>query len=84
MQQVQVALDTAAMFMAVLLTTAVGVVLYALVLILARLAVVRDARLDQYAGAVSSIDRAPVCRKRGAISPMRSEPVRIAGPGCCR
>ncbi len=46
MLQVQVALDTAAMFMAVLLITAVGVVLYALVLLLERLAVVRDARLD--------------------------------------
>ena len=46
MLQVQVALDTAAMFMAVLLITAVGVVLYALVLVLERLAVVRDARLD--------------------------------------
>ena len=84
MLQVQVALDTAAMFMVVLLITAVGVVLYALVLILARLAVVRDARLDQSAGTVSSIDRAPVCRKRGATSPMRSEPVSIAGPGCRR
>ncbi len=46
MLQVQVALDTAAMFMAVLLITAVGVVLYALVLVLERVAVVRDARLD--------------------------------------
>ena len=46
MLQVQVALDTAAMFMAVLLITAVGVVLYALVLLLERVAVVRDARLD--------------------------------------
>ncbi len=46
MLQVQVALDTAAMFMAVLLITAVGVVLYALVLVLERFAVVRDARLD--------------------------------------
>ena len=46
MLQVQVALDTAAMFMAVLLITAVGVVLYALVLVLERLAVVRGARLD--------------------------------------
>ena len=46
MLQVQVALDTAAMFMAVLLITAVGVVLYALVLVLERIAVVRDARLD--------------------------------------
>lgn len=46
MLQVQVALDTAAMFMAVLLITVVGVVLYALVLVLERFAVVRDARLD--------------------------------------
>ena len=45
MLQVQVTLDTAAMFMAVLLITFVGVVLYAIVLLLERLATVRDARL---------------------------------------
>lgn len=45
MLQVQVTLDTAAMFMAVLLITFVGVVLYAIVLVLERLATVRDARL---------------------------------------
>ena len=46
MLQVQVTLDTAAMFMAVLLITAVGVILYRLVLGLERLVVVRDARMD--------------------------------------
>ena len=48
MLQVQVTLDTAAMFMAVLLITAVGVILCVLVLVLVvgleRLLVVRDAR----------------------------------------
>jgi NitT/TauT family transport system permease protein len=46
MLQVQVTLDTAAMFMAVLLITLVGVVLYGLVLLLERLFVVQDARVD--------------------------------------
>ena len=46
MLQVQVTLDTAAMFMAVLLITAVGVTLYGLVLGLERLVVVRDARTE--------------------------------------
>jgi NitT/TauT family transport system permease protein len=46
MLQVQVTLDTAAMFMAVLLITLVGVVLYWIVLLLERITVVRDARLD--------------------------------------
>ena len=46
MLQVQVTLDTAAMFMAVLLITAVGVTLYGLVLGLERLVVVRDARME--------------------------------------
>jgi NitT/TauT family transport system permease protein len=46
MLQVQVTLDTAAMFMAVLLITLVGVLLYALVLGLERLVVVRDARVQ--------------------------------------
>lgn len=46
MLQVQVTLDTAAMFMAVLLITLVGVVLYGLVLLLERLFVVGDARLE--------------------------------------
>ena len=45
MLQVQVTLDTPAMFMAVLLITLIGVVLYGLVLLLERLFVVRDARL---------------------------------------
>jgi NitT/TauT family transport system permease protein len=45
MLQVQVTLDTAAMFMAVILITLIGVVLYGLVLGLERLLVVRDARL---------------------------------------
>ena len=45
MLQVQATLDTAAMFMAVLLITAIGVVLYGLVLGLERLVIVRDARI---------------------------------------
>ncbi len=45
MLQVQVTLDTAAMFMAVILITLIGMVLYGLVLLLERLLVVRDARL---------------------------------------
>ena len=39
-------LDTAAMFMAVLMITLVGVVLYGLVLLLERLFVVQDARVE--------------------------------------
>lgn len=46
MLQVQVTLDTAAMFMAVLMITLVGVVLYGLVLMLERLLVVQDARVE--------------------------------------
>lgn len=46
MLQVQVTLDTAAMFMAVLLITLVGVVLYGLVLLLERTFVVSDARVE--------------------------------------
>jgi NitT/TauT family transport system permease protein len=45
MLQVQVALDTAAMFMAVILITLIGVALYGLVLLAERLLVVEDARL---------------------------------------
>jgi NitT/TauT family transport system permease protein len=45
MLQVQVTLDTAAMFMAVILITLIGVLLYVLVLALERLMVVRDARV---------------------------------------
>ena len=45
MLQVQVTLDTAAMFMAVILITLIGMVLYGLVLGLERLLVVRDARI---------------------------------------
>lgn len=45
MLQVQVTLDTAAMFMAVLLITAIGVALYGIVLLLERLLVVPDARV---------------------------------------
>jgi NitT/TauT family transport system permease protein len=45
MLQVQATLDTAAMFMAMLLITAIGVVLYGLVLGLERLVIVRDARI---------------------------------------
>lgn len=46
MLQVQSTLDTAAMFMAVILITLIGVVLYAMVLGVERLVVVRDARID--------------------------------------
>jgi len=45
MLQVQVTLDTAAMFMAVLLITLIGVGLYGLVLLLERLTVTRDSRV---------------------------------------
>jgi NitT/TauT family transport system permease protein len=45
MLQVQVTLDTAAMFMAVILITTIGMALYAAVLALERLLVVRDARV---------------------------------------
>lgn len=45
MLQVQVTLDTAAMFMAVILITMIGVILYGLVLLLERIFVVRDARV---------------------------------------
>lgn len=45
MQQVAVTLDTAAMFMAVILITLIGMVLYGIVLGLERLLVVRDARI---------------------------------------
>jgi NitT/TauT family transport system permease protein len=46
MLQVQVTLDTAAMFMAVILITLIGMVLYAIVLGLEHLFVVRDARIQ--------------------------------------
>ena len=46
MLQVQVTLDTPAMFMAVILITLIGMVLYGLVLALERWLVVRDARLS--------------------------------------
>jgi NitT/TauT family transport system permease protein len=46
MLQVQVTLDTPAMFMAVILITLIGMALYGLVLLLERLLVVRDARLS--------------------------------------
>jgi NitT/TauT family transport system permease protein len=45
MLQVQVTLDTPAMFMAVLLITLLGMLLYGLVLLLERLLVVKDARV---------------------------------------
>src|SRR5436190_44818 len=51
MLQVQVTLDTAAMFMAVILITLIGVILYGMVLALERMLVVRDARLARGAGA---------------------------------
>jgi NitT/TauT family transport system permease protein len=46
MLQVQVTLDTAAMFMAVILITLIGVILYGIVLALERLLVVSDARIQ--------------------------------------
>ncbi len=46
MLQVQVTLDTPAMFMAVILITLIGMLLYGLVLLLEHLLVVKDARLD--------------------------------------
>lgn len=46
MLQVQVTLDTPAMFMAVLLITLIGMLLYGIVLLLERWLVVKDARLD--------------------------------------
>ncbi len=46
MLQVQVTLDTAAMFMAVILITLIGVALYGMVLGLERLLIVRDARVQ--------------------------------------
>jgi len=46
MIQVQATLDTAAMFMAVILLTLLGVALFGLVLLLERIFVVKDARLD--------------------------------------
>jgi NitT/TauT family transport system permease protein len=46
MLQVQVTLDTAAMFMAVILITLIGMALYGLVIALERMLVVRDARLQ--------------------------------------
>ncbi|BBK44193.1 nitrate ABC transporter permease [Allostella vacuolata] len=46
MLQVQVTLDTAAMFMAVILISLLGVLLYGLVAVLERLFVVRDARVS--------------------------------------
>jgi NitT/TauT family transport system permease protein len=46
MLQVQVTLDTAAMFMAVILITFIGIALYGMVLGLERLVIVRDARVQ--------------------------------------
>jgi NitT/TauT family transport system permease protein len=46
MLQVQVTLDTPAMFMAVIMITLIGMVLYGMVLALERWLVVKDARLD--------------------------------------
>jgi NitT/TauT family transport system permease protein len=46
MLQVQSTLDTAAMFMAVILITLIGVILYAMVIGLERLVIVRDARIE--------------------------------------
>jgi NitT/TauT family transport system permease protein len=45
MLQVQVTLDTPAMFMSVLLITLLGMLLYGLVLVLERLLVAKDARV---------------------------------------
>jgi len=45
MLQVQVTLDTAAMFMAVILITLIGVLLYGSVLVLERIFVPKDSRI---------------------------------------
>jgi NitT/TauT family transport system permease protein len=42
-----VTLDTAAMFMAVILITLIGMVLYGIVLLLERMLVVQDARIER-------------------------------------
>lgn len=47
MLQVQVTLDTAAMFMAVILITLIGMILYGFVLLLERMLVVQDARIER-------------------------------------
>ena len=47
MLQVQVTLDTAAMFMAVILITLIGMILYGIVLLLERMLVVQDARIER-------------------------------------
>jgi len=44
--QVQVNLDTAGMFMAVILITLIGVILYGIVIGLERLAIAPDARVE--------------------------------------
>lgn len=49
MLQVQVTLDTAAMFMAVILITLLGMILYGIVLLLERMLVVQDARIERSA-----------------------------------
>jgi NitT/TauT family transport system permease protein len=46
MLQVQVTLDTPAMFMAVILITLIGMLLYGLVMLLERLLVAKDARVS--------------------------------------
>ena len=46
MLQVQVTLDTPAMFMAVIMITLIGMLLYGAVLVLERLLIVKDARVD--------------------------------------
>jgi NitT/TauT family transport system permease protein len=46
MLQVQVTLDTPAMFMAVIMITLIGMLLYGIVLLLERWLVVKDARVD--------------------------------------
>jgi NitT/TauT family transport system permease protein len=46
MIQVQSALDTAAMFMAVILLTGLGIALYLIALLLERLCIVGDARVE--------------------------------------
>ena len=70
MLQVQVTLDTAAMFMAVILITLIGGLLYLLVLGLERLLVVRDARLSV----------GPPWPTRSSISPASKRSTARAGP----
>jgi len=73
---VQVTLDTPAMFMAVLLITLLGMLLYGLVLILERWLVVKDARIA--ACSAASPSRASPCSKPSIICLMVAEQVSLS------